>query len=125
MVCKHPDCDQTIEKGSRGYCGMHAQRMRRYGDPDYITPFEVWRKNNRDAQLRRFVTVKPSTYRKLYGRHEHRVVAEALAGRPLKPDEHVHHRDENKHNNFPENLMVLSVKEHLALHATQRRRRTC
>lgn len=124
-VCKHPECDQTTEKGGFGYCGMHAQRVRRYGDPDYVTPTEVWRKNNRGAQLRRFTTVKASTYRKLYGRHEHRVVAEALLGRPLKPDEHVHHRDEDKHNNSPENLVVLSATDHLALHAKRRRRGSC
>ena len=124
-VCKHPGCEQTTEKGGKGYCGMHAQRVRRYGDPDYVTPFEMWRKNNRDAQLRRFATVKADTYRKLYGRHEHRAVAEALVGRPLKADEHVHHRDGNKHNNAPHNLVVLTRREHLALHAKQRRSPSC
>ncbi len=124
-ICKFPGCEQSTEKGGRGYCGMHAQRIRRYGNPDYVTPIEVWRKNNRDAQIRRVNSVKPTTYRKFYGRHEHRVVAEALLGRPLRSDEHVHHIDENKHNNTQENLVVLPAHAHLALHAKLRRKQKC
>ena len=124
-ICRHEGCRQTIEKGGHGYCGMHAQRLRRWGDPDYITPEDVRRVNNRDAQIKRFSTVKPSTYRKLHGRHEHRVVAQIMIGRPLQSDEHVHHLDENKHNNTPENLVVMPAREHLALHARQRRNGKC
>lgn len=57
------------------------------------------------------------TYTKLYGRHEHRVVAEQILGRPLKPGEVVHHIDGNKRNNAPENLMVFaSQAEHVKWH---------
>jgi len=119
--CRHEGCEQTTEKGGLGYCGMHAQRLRRWGDPAYVTPHEIRRANNRQAQLNRFEAVKPSTYRKFFGRHEHRVVAQNMLGRPLRSDEHVHHLDENKHNNAPENLAVMSAREHLALHAKQRR----
>lgn len=45
-------------------------------------------------------------YRKINGRHEHRVVAEAILGRPLTTREHVHHEDLNKRNNDPSNLIV-------------------
>jgi len=62
------------------------------------------------------------TYTKVYGRHEHRVVAEQMLGRPLKPGEVVHHIDEDKRNNNPENLMVFpSQKEHAAYHAKMNR----
>jgi hypothetical protein len=124
-ACRYPGCGQSTEKGGHGYCGMHAQRVRRYGDPDYVTSADVLRANNRASQIKRFPRVKPTTYRKFFGRHEHRVVAETLVGRPLRPDEHVHHKDENKHNNSPENLVVLHPSEHAALHALQRKLEKC
>lgn len=57
------------------------------------------------------------SYRKLYGRHEHRAAAERMLGRPLTSEEVVHHVDGNKRNNAPDNLMVLpSQSAHAALH---------
>ena len=62
-------------------------------------------------------TGKGVTYAKEYGRHAHRIAAEKMLGRPLKPGEVVHHIDENKRNNNPDNLMVFSSqKEHAAYH---------
>lgn len=55
-------------------------------------------------------------YRKQFGRHEHRVVAEEKLGRLLRADEVVHHIDCNKRNNHPDNLMVLTQSEHAKLH---------
>jgi len=124
-TCRFPDCEATIEKGAKGYCGKHAQRIRRYGDPSYVAPSSDVREHMRAAQLRRFPSVKPTTYRKLFGRHEHRVVAEEKLGRTLRPDEHVHHRDHNRQNNAPDNLEVLPAREHLALHAALRRKPKC
>lgn len=37
---------------------------------------------------------------------EHRVVAERVLGRRLRPEEVVHHDDENRQNNHPSNLVV-------------------
>lgn len=60
------------------------------------------------------------SYPKLLGRHEHRVVAEGILGRPLGSSEIVHHKDENKLNNDPTNLEVLeSQAAHARLHFTK------
>ena len=48
---------------------------------------------------------------------EHIVVAEYKLGRPLSKDEVVHHLDENKYNNEPENLIVFKTNaDHSAFH---------
>ena len=120
-VCRIEGCEKTIEKGADGMCGMHAQRVRRYGDPNYVTPEAQRRANNREAMLRRVAEVKPTTYRKRHGRHEHRVVAEEMLGRPLKRNEIVHHIDGNKHNNDPSNLRVMTQSEHVRLHLAEMR----
>ena len=58
------------------------------------------------------------TYVKNYGRHEHRVVAEQILGRPLMPGEVVHHIDGNKRNNSMKNIRVYnSQSEHAKFHA--------
>lgn len=106
-------------KGAKGMCGMHAARVRRYGDPNYITPEAQRRERNRDAQLQRFAEVKPDTYRKLHGKHIHRVIAEQMIGRPLVKGEIVHHIDGNKHNNDPSNLQVMTQSEHMKLHRAE------
>lgn len=57
------------------------------------------------------------TYRKRGGRHEHRVVAEQKLGRPLRRGEIVHHENEIKADNAPDNLKVLpSQAEHAREH---------
>jgi len=45
-------------------------------------------------------------------RAEHRLILENILGRKLDTNEHVHHVDGNRLNNAPENLALVSKKEH-------------
>jgi hypothetical protein len=55
-------------------------------------------------------------YIKFHGRHLHRIVAEIKIGRPLRPGEIVHHKDENKRNNSDKNLDVTTQSKHIEMH---------
>lgn len=59
------------------------------------------------------------SYRKVGQRHEHRRVAEEKIGRPLRRGEIVHHRDLNKRNNHPDNLVITTQSEHIREHHAQ------
>lgn len=91
---------------ARGFISqIGSETMRR------INPTNEHREKLRNAHLGKG---EGKTYTKTYGRHTHRIVAEQMLGRPLKPGEVVHHIDGNKRNNNPENLMVFASQ---ALHA--------
>jgi hypothetical protein len=54
---------------------------------------------------------------------EHREVMERVLGRALTADEVVHHKNEKRDDNRPENLEVMTRAEHARLHARERARR--
>lgn len=53
---------------------------------------------------------------------EHRIVMENKIGRLLTDDEIVHHKDENKKNNNPDNLEIKTNEEHSREHGYERGR---
>lgn len=116
-VCGVDGCNKPIKNFRTGLCGMHHKRLTVHGDVNYTTPKKVMAKHSREAKLR-VLSAKKTSYRKYFGRHEHRVVAEQMLGRPLRRGEVVHHIDQNKHNNIPKNLMVFKCqKDHADWHA--------
>lgn len=51
-------------------------------------------------------------------RLEHRVVMEGIIGRPLTKKEIVHHKNEVRHDNTPDNLVLTTIGKHQTMHAS-------
>lgn len=107
-----PPCQRR--RSERAFCSRscHMKTLNEELNPGRMTP--ETREKLRNARLDSGAGM---TYAKQYGRHEHRIVAEQILGRELRPGEIVHHVDCDKRNNDPSNIMVFnSQSEHMKWH---------
>ena len=98
------------KKREQKLCSLACQRRAalKHDDP------EVQReRGSRSGESRRGTG---TGYVKYHQRHQHRVVAEQMLGRPLEPGEIVHHKDNDKSNNDPSNLEVMTQADHIRIH---------
>lgn len=96
------------------FCG-HSCVVKFYKPGSFITEDSI--KRNADARRGR-----GNGYVKRDGRHEHRSVMERKLGRLLLPGEIVHHVDEIKGNNDPDNLELTNRVDHARLHNSGKKR---
>lgn len=108
-LCSVEGCESPAK--AFGYCNRHAHAFRNHGDPlggkqyrprfsGHITPAGYYVYGSGKTRIR-----------------EHRVIMEAIIGRPLESHEEVHHINGNTLDNRPENLILAANhSEHMEMH---------
>jgi hypothetical protein len=108
-TCTISDCERTSQ--AHGLCGSHLSRMRQHGTPQAEIPVKVITGKGTSTHGYWKVPVPPELRHLVNGDTsalEHRLVMAQHLGRPLRPDESVHHRNLQKTDNRIENLELWS-----------------
>ena len=120
-MCVVPECSNKVR--AKGYCAKHYARVIRNGHPDIVRP------GGRPEGYGKRIPGEPKYFDKHSGyistwdpehphasKHtgfvkEHIYVMTKFLGRPLYPDENVHHINGDRKDNRLENLELWSTKQ--------------
>lgn len=109
-ICMVEGCGR--DTNTRGLCRAHAKRVEKHGDARPDVPVKEAAGDGFLSHGYRVVSV-PKKYRHLVGGQrsvfEHRLVMAKHLGRPLYPQEVVHHRNGDRTDNRLENLELWST----------------
>jgi len=110
--CAVPGCAEPLY--AKQLCRIHYRRLRRTGDVQADVPIRARSDEGHIKHGYRYVRV-PRALRYLTegatNAAEHRFVMAQVLGRPLLPDESVHHRNGDRLDNRPENLELWSCSQ--------------
>lgn len=104
--CAEDGCDRPVQ--ARGRCTMHYQRVAVLGHADAGPVGRLKAASgagSKDSRGYRVITVDGQRYL------EHRYVMECQLGRPLWPDEEVHHKNRIRDDNDPSNLELWATPQ--------------
>jgi HNH endonuclease len=93
-ICSVPGCGK--KHCARGWCGAHWAHWKKTGD--VATPYKIARRGEG--------TLGTSGYRVSGRQYSHIEIAERALGKPLPSGAQVHHWNEIKTDNRPENLVI-------------------